>query len=291
MKGDAAALAARLRADGAFDESFCDEACLNRYLRARNGDLDKAAAMVKATLEYRREHRIDELSREEFAGSRFMRDGWVYVDGNDADGRSVVMFRKRRDKLPLAESDEYLRYMTFVIETAIKNMKHGAEQWVWVLDMTVYSPANAPHLSTTLQVLQLLANHYPERLYKAYVVNAPTLFSVAWKVLHPFIDAVTRTKVEFVATRDYHAPAKGAAAPAATWGAWASSMLHAGGGSGSGKGAGAGSGSGVDAAVLVDDGPGAIVAGPGSFGPFVPCFDRPYDYDRHQAFLAACGWR
>jgi len=29
----------------------------------------------------------------------------------------------------------YLRYMMFVIETAIKNMKDGQEQWVWVLDL------------------------------------------------------------------------------------------------------------------------------------------------------------
>lgn len=29
----------------------------------------------------------------------------------------------------------YLRYMTFVIETAIKNMKNGQEQWIWVLDL------------------------------------------------------------------------------------------------------------------------------------------------------------
>jgi hypothetical protein len=46
----------------------------------------------------------------------------------------------------------------------------------------VYSPSNAPALSVTLGVLQLLANHYPERLYKAYVVNAPSIFQMAWKV-------------------------------------------------------------------------------------------------------------
>jgi hypothetical protein len=34
----------------------------------------------------------------------------------------------------------------------------------------------------TLGVLQLLANHYPERLFKAYVVNAPSIFQMAWKV-------------------------------------------------------------------------------------------------------------
>jgi len=31
-------------------------------------------------------------------------------------------------------------------------------------------------------VLQMLANHYPERLHKAYICNAPSIFSLAYKV-------------------------------------------------------------------------------------------------------------
>ena len=31
------------------------------------------------------------MTIEEFASSRYMRDGWVYVDGNDAQGRSIVV--------------------------------------------------------------------------------------------------------------------------------------------------------------------------------------------------------
>jgi hypothetical protein len=37
-------------------------------------------------------------------------------------------------------------------------------------------------MSVTLGVLNMLANHYPERLHKAYVCNAPTIFSLAYKV-------------------------------------------------------------------------------------------------------------
>jgi hypothetical protein len=36
---------------------------------------------------------------------------------------------------PLLLLPQYLRYMTFVVETAIKNMKNGQEQWVWMLDL------------------------------------------------------------------------------------------------------------------------------------------------------------
>lgn len=47
----------------------------------------------------------------------------------------VQLFRKRKDKFPMHLEQTYLRYMTFVIESAIRNMKNGQEQWVWVLDL------------------------------------------------------------------------------------------------------------------------------------------------------------
>ncbi|WIA22270.1 hypothetical protein OEZ85_004590 [Tetradesmus obliquus] len=296
-----------------YAEQFCDEGCLQRYLRARNMDVTKACAMLKHTLEWRKENKIDDMTIEEFASSRYMRDGWVYVDGNDAQGRSIVVFRKRKERLPVDEHDLYLRYMTFVVETAIKNMKNGQEQWVWMLDLAVYSPSNAPALSVTLGVLSLLANHYPERLYKAYVVNAPSIFQMAWKVLQPFIDPVTRSKAEFVAvlqpfidpvtrskaefvnTKDYHStPAKSAAAEG-TWGSWASSMFHT--KSSSNKAtaaaaaaAAANSHGSTDAEVVLAEAPPAD-GGKGCFRPFLSLYETPFCYDRQRQLLTSCGWK
>ncbi|KAF6262668.1 CRAL-TRIO domain-containing protein [Scenedesmus sp. NREL 46B-D3] len=272
-----------------YAKQYCDEGCLQRYLRARNMDVTKACAMLKHTLEWRKENKIDDMTTEEFANSRYMRDGWVYVDGNDAEGRSIVVFRKRKERLPVDEHDLYLRYMTFVVETAIRNMKNGQEQWVWMLDLAVYSPSNAPALSVTLGVLQLLANHYPERLHKAYVVNAPSIFQMAWKVLQPFIDTVTRSKAEFVNTKDYHAPVKPAEG---TWGAWASSMFHSKSSSKGGAAAAAAAAPGAggsDAEVVLAGAP--ADGGKGCFRPFLQTYETPFCYDRQRQLLTACGWK
>jgi hypothetical protein len=47
------------------------------------------------------------------------------------------------------------------------------------------------------QVLDIIQNHYPERLGKAFVLNVPWLLNTFFKLISPFIDPLTRTKLLF----------------------------------------------------------------------------------------------
>lgn len=46
--------------------------------------------------------------------------------------------------------------------------------------------------------------HHPERLTKLYVVGAPRLFSVVWKMLVVFIPRQTYHKIEILSSWDKH---------------------------------------------------------------------------------------
>jgi hypothetical protein len=69
-----------------------------------------------------------------------------------------------------------------LLESSIRNLKAGAERWTWVFDMANYDSRNSPRFDATLRVLTLVANHYPERLNKVFIVDAPTIFWVLFKV-------------------------------------------------------------------------------------------------------------
>lgn len=138
------------------------------------------------------------------------------------------------------------------------------------------------------------------RLTSAFVT--PVVCSLLTQVLYPFIDPITRSKAEFVNTKDFHAPAKSGGSHSSTWGAWASSVFHAksscGSGSGSGKiSAGPQVHPHEDAAMVVSDGKqedncesSIAVKGSGTFTPFLKMYETPFCFDRHQQLLTACGW-
>jgi hypothetical protein len=69
-----------------------------------------------------------------------------------------------------------------LLESAVRNMRNGTEKWTWVFDMAGYDSRNSPRIDVTLRVLQLVASHYPERLAKVFIVDAPTIFWVLFKV-------------------------------------------------------------------------------------------------------------
>lgn len=48
-----------------------------------------------------------------------------------------------------------------------------------------------------VQVLNILQDHYPERLGRAFVINIPFLLNAFYKMINPFIDPVTREKLKF----------------------------------------------------------------------------------------------
>lgn len=46
-------------------------------------------------------------------------------------------------------------------------------------------------------MLNIIQNHYPERLGRALIINVPFIINAFFKIIMPFVDPVTRAKVKF----------------------------------------------------------------------------------------------
>jgi len=57
-------------------------------------------------------------------------------------------------------------------------------------------------LSVLQQIFAIDEAHYPEGLHRMYVANAPTIASMFYKALKPFVDPVTLAKVQIISSRE-----------------------------------------------------------------------------------------
>lgn len=185
------------------DENFTvNLECCSRYMRARNYNHDAAAKMLRATIAWRRE----------FGVSRLVLDHMKSIEEEGSTGKIVnmpfkdqsrpIMLMRPRLENSQGKHGENIRHLVYQLERAVRAAKHAEcdEKWVVMIDFGGYSMSNAPPLRTTRETLSILQDHYPERLHRAYLVDAPWLFQGVFRAISPFIDAVTKAKIVFASS-------------------------------------------------------------------------------------------
>ncbi|KAH9571581.1 hypothetical protein CY35_02G101100 [Sphagnum magellanicum] len=181
--------------------AFCDHACVERYLKARGNNCRRAARLLKATLNWREKINIGYLIADEFPAEIAV--GAAYVAGLDDEGRPVLIIKKKPDHIVNHNQKTYLRYIIFTMEVAVAAMPPGVDQCVLILDAGGYSRISAPSPGGILATLRIIADHYPERLAKAFIVDASSMFYYAWKGICKFVDHSTRGRLSFAYLKDY----------------------------------------------------------------------------------------
>ncbi|ORX91053.1 CRAL/TRIO domain-containing protein [Basidiobolus meristosporus CBS 931.73] len=176
------------------DQAFLSDACLLRYLRATKWVLPDAVKKISNTLEWRHTYQPHKIPASEVEEEG--KTGKSYFNGFDRAGRALLYLRPGRQNTKTYERQ--LRFTIFTIEKAIQLLPPGAEQFCLLIDYKGASMAKNPPLSQAAELLSILHAHYPERLGLAYLIDTPWYFSGFFKLVSPFIDPVTRNKINFV---------------------------------------------------------------------------------------------
>ncbi|MQM06983.1 hypothetical protein Taro_039821 [Colocasia esculenta] len=174
---------------------YCTDACLRRYLEARNWNVDKSKKMLEETLKWRSTYRPEEIRWHEVASEG--ETGKVYrATFQDSMGRTVLVLRPGKQNT--SSHDNQLRHLVYLIENAILNLPEGQEQMVWLIDFTGWSLTKAVPIRTARETANILQSHYPERLFSAFLYNPPRIFETFWKIVKYFLDPKTFQKVKFI---------------------------------------------------------------------------------------------
>ncbi|KAL3578193.1 hypothetical protein D5086_019697 [Populus alba] len=173
-------------------EKFCNNACVERFLRAKGDNVKKAAKHLRACLSWRESIGTENLIADEFSAE--LAEGVAYVAGHDEESRPVMIFRIKQDYQKFHSQKLFTRLLVFTLEVAIGTMPKNTEQFVLLFDASFFRSASA-FMNLLLGTLKIVAEYYPGRLYKAFVIDPPSLFSYLWKGVRPFVELSTATMV------------------------------------------------------------------------------------------------
>eukprot|EP00195_Chlamydomonas_chlamydogama_P007148 CAMPEP_0202896822 /NCGR_PEP_ID=MMETSP1392-20130828/5743_1 /ASSEMBLY_ACC=CAM_ASM_000868 /TAXON_ID=225041 /ORGANISM="Chlamydomonas chlamydogama, Strain SAG 11-48b" /LENGTH=277 /DNA_ID=CAMNT_0049582305 /DNA_START=251 /DNA_END=1080 /DNA_ORIENTATION=+ len=175
---------------------FCNDHTYVRYLRARQWNLQKATKMLQATLDWRIEYKPHLIRWHDIKAQTVTGKQMIYPV-TDKQGRPIVLMRPRFENT--RDQENQIKFLIYNLEIASKMAdKSGVGKMCWLLDFEQYSLSNAPPIKVSIHCNHVLQNHYPERLGLAVCWHSPMLFSMTWKAVSPFIDPVTKQKINFI---------------------------------------------------------------------------------------------
>ena len=76
-------------------------------------------------------------------------------------------------------------------------MPLGQESMACLVDYNSTTLRTTPSISNARKFLTIVQQHYVERLGRAIVVNLPMILNFFMKAIQPFMDPVTRDKVNY----------------------------------------------------------------------------------------------
>mmetsp|Transcript_29333 Transcript_29333/g.38577 ORF Transcript_29333/g.38577 Transcript_29333/m.38577 type:complete len:231 (-) Transcript_29333:99-791(-) len=184
-------------------ESFPDEHpyTLERFLIARDLDVEAATLMLQNHIEWRKET----LPVQKESIMNEAKKGICFLRGKTKQGYPVIYARTRFQDKTNRDLDEALNGAVYVLEKAVEAMgeKKQTEQGklVLVMDRTDSTRANLD-IELWKRIAHTAQDHYPERLHKVLIVPTTVLFRAVWKVFKWFLDPKTRAKVQVFANAE-----------------------------------------------------------------------------------------
>ncbi|KAM2075648.1 hypothetical protein ACFX1T_038503 [Malus domestica] len=170
-----------------------DDLTIRRFLRARDLDIEQAAAMFLKYMKWRR----DFVPKGSICTSEIPNQivqNKMFLQGSDKKGCpiSVILgYRHFQDSLK-----EFKRYVVYGLDKICAKIPPG-QKFIAIGDLEGWGYSNSD-VRGYLGALSILQDYYPERLGKVYIVHAPLIFMTVWKIVYPFIDNKTKKKIVFV---------------------------------------------------------------------------------------------
>lgn len=189
------------------EKAWITRECILRYLRATKWIVKDAIKRIESTISWRREFGINFQDDDKNIVNAHLVEpesltGKEVVLGFDNEARPCLYLKPGRQNTKT--SHRQVQHLVYFLEKCIDFMPSGQDSLALLIDFKQHPEISAnvetskiPPISVGREVLHILQTHYPERLGKALLTNIPFLGRAFLKLIHPFIDPLTREKLVF----------------------------------------------------------------------------------------------
>ncbi|CAO2655336.1 Nn.00g104000.m01.CDS01 [Neocucurbitaria sp. VM-36] len=176
--------------------------CLLRYLRATKWNLHHATTRLRSTLIWRREYGTDKFTAEYISEEN--ETGKQVLLGFDNEGRPCLYLLPQNQNTK--ETPRRVEHLVYMLERTIDLHPPGQESLALLIDFRNTGAGGTPSLGIAKQVLDILQNHYPERLGRALLTHLPWYVTAFLRLVNPFIDPITKSKIKHNEPLPNHVP-------------------------------------------------------------------------------------
>lgn len=141
--------------------------CLLRYLRATKWNLPQAVQRLRSTLVWRREYGTDRFTAEYISEEN--ETGKQVLLGFDNEGRPCLYLLPQNQNTK--ETPKRVEHLVYMLERTIDLHPPGQESLALLIDFRNTGAGGTPSMGIAKQVLDILQNHYPERLGRALLTH------------------------------------------------------------------------------------------------------------------------
>mmetsp|Transcript_18317 Transcript_18317/g.31729 ORF Transcript_18317/g.31729 Transcript_18317/m.31729 type:complete len:310 (+) Transcript_18317:143-1072(+) len=170
---------------------------LNRFLVARNHNVDNALELLKISEKWR----IKNTPVDTSACLNEIRCGLAWISGHDKQGRALVYVDVTVLDKNTRDLEKTTNFAVWMISQAVESsMANNQEQICLLFDLANFGLKTMDY-QLVKNLLFLLSNAFPERTAYLFIMNAPTLFKGFWSVIKPWIDEGTARKIQFLSVQ------------------------------------------------------------------------------------------
>ncbi|KAF3781379.1 Patellin-3 [Nymphaea thermarum] len=177
---------------------------LLKFLRARDFKVKETLDMIKKTVRWRKDYKVEELflGEEDLGDKGF--EKIVFMHGTDRQGHPVCynVFGAFQDKELFkktsgTERDLFLRWRIQFLEKGVRQLDFRPRSTSTVIQVTDLKGSPGllnRELQLTMKALSVMLDNYPELVAKQVVINVPWWYLAYTKMLNTFFTPRTRSK-------------------------------------------------------------------------------------------------